>query len=659
MVLLRLNIKILPVPLLPGDCNLPHTRATVFMIPITKPEGLSMRELACQIREKWAKLRSEAGPLHIKKLLDDNNPSVDVDMDLSVADVFVDTGKARADGLDQRGTVRVIQIPSLLYTRLESIAQDWNDPMGCKQVATANTAPPVPLFHETAPNNPNLDPPAQNLEYRDPDTLRVSIETDEPGNVHDEDDILDITSRPAECHGGSPAVLDQTSSPNRPPPNKQIPRFPRVVVEIRNSNPSRSKLSENTQKDSSPEVHPVEASQFPPRGKRPGLSFADSRIVDRARFQIVNTKRQRRQTVKEGAAPPNELYSNTENELPLDRQQEARKKGRMKEKSDKSDSHRQPEASGEAQTDDDVTVIDPPPTRAEYTSLPKRAANSKKQRASSTTGQNGTSAQSKVEVIDLTQVRSQLTQDFSLAPSLEHPRITGTGAVISPTQDSESGGSARKATDDTQTLLPFRETPCFDFHSTSEASEGSGDNGNKSSPPKEDFSKPKTLQRRNRLPAPQPDSNTAKKPDCAKNVLCPQSPTSAQKSNSTQKRDEWVPSDWSVDPDDVAFPKRQLRKPRMQNRPEHEVEQQEFPSPARRIRHLEEKETFAGAAHLRTVVEQPQGYLNRALERQSKAPQRFQLGIQRPERCNAQKQSRPNGQPEEQPRQPENPENRA
>ena len=65
-------------------------------------------------------------PLDIKKLLDDEHASDDLDTSFTVADVFVDHGKAQADGLDQRGTVRVVQKPSeRAHARFPSVTQDW------------------------------------------------------------------------------------------------------------------------------------------------------------------------------------------------------------------------------------------------------------------------------------------------------------------------------------------------------------------------------------------------------------------------------------------------------------------------------------------------------------------------------------------------------
>lgn len=60
-------------------------------------------------------------------MLDDANPSVDLNVGLTVEDVFVDRGKARTDGHDQRAVVRVIQIPTIhCPERFPSVVQDWD-----------------------------------------------------------------------------------------------------------------------------------------------------------------------------------------------------------------------------------------------------------------------------------------------------------------------------------------------------------------------------------------------------------------------------------------------------------------------------------------------------------------------------------------------------
>ncbi|KAL5336317.1 hypothetical protein BJX70DRAFT_400818 [Aspergillus crustosus] len=100
-----------------------------FLIVLENPEDVTLGGLAGMIRGKWRKLRPGVEPLEIKKLVDDDHESDDLDTDMTVADVFVDKGKARADGHDQRRTVRVIQKPASgrdSPVRFPSVAQDWD-----------------------------------------------------------------------------------------------------------------------------------------------------------------------------------------------------------------------------------------------------------------------------------------------------------------------------------------------------------------------------------------------------------------------------------------------------------------------------------------------------------------------------------------------------
>ena len=66
-------------------------------------------------------------PLDIKKLLDDDHETDDLDADMTVADVFVDNGLSQRDSRDQRGTVRVVQKPTPhAPTRFPSVSLDWD-----------------------------------------------------------------------------------------------------------------------------------------------------------------------------------------------------------------------------------------------------------------------------------------------------------------------------------------------------------------------------------------------------------------------------------------------------------------------------------------------------------------------------------------------------
>lgn len=82
--------------------------------------------------------------------MDDKHAEDTLDAELTVADVFVDSGKALADGLDQRGVIRVIQQPGR-PERYGSVVQDW-------AAVTKNYAriPPVPLFSDPPRNRPRL-----------------------------------------------------------------------------------------------------------------------------------------------------------------------------------------------------------------------------------------------------------------------------------------------------------------------------------------------------------------------------------------------------------------------------------------------------------------------------------------------------------------------
>ncbi|KAJ5179342.1 hypothetical protein N7492_002552 [Penicillium capsulatum] len=101
--------------------------STSFLLLLDKPEEVTLGELASLILEEWKSLRPNQPPLQIKKLVDDSCPSVDLRLASTVADIFVNRGKAEADGHDQRGTVRVIQKPSAeVPERFPSVVQDWD-----------------------------------------------------------------------------------------------------------------------------------------------------------------------------------------------------------------------------------------------------------------------------------------------------------------------------------------------------------------------------------------------------------------------------------------------------------------------------------------------------------------------------------------------------
>ncbi|KAE8356675.1 hypothetical protein BDV28DRAFT_126718 [Aspergillus coremiiformis] len=127
MVFLRLVIKVYPRDQLSQnrDARVATTPAS-FLVALPNPEEITLGQLARIIRAKWTKLRPNAEPLDIKKLLDDRRDSVDLDIDMTVADVWVNKARARKNEDDQDGTVRVVQRP-VAYTpvRFPSVDQDW------------------------------------------------------------------------------------------------------------------------------------------------------------------------------------------------------------------------------------------------------------------------------------------------------------------------------------------------------------------------------------------------------------------------------------------------------------------------------------------------------------------------------------------------------
>ncbi|KKZ65106.1 hypothetical protein EMCG_01346 [[Emmonsia] crescens] len=157
MVLLRLTVKVFPREQL-GQPSTPDSgvndnaahKAMTFLMVLWKPEQVKLGKLAYMIQEKWKRLKPDAAPLEIKKLVDDKHAEDTLDAELTVADVFVDSGKALADGLDQRGVIRVIQQPGR-PERYGSVVQDW-------AAVTKSYAriPPVPLFSDPPRNRHRL-----------------------------------------------------------------------------------------------------------------------------------------------------------------------------------------------------------------------------------------------------------------------------------------------------------------------------------------------------------------------------------------------------------------------------------------------------------------------------------------------------------------------
>ncbi|KAI3011500.1 hypothetical protein CBS147346_1059 [Aspergillus niger] len=135
-------------------------KPVAFLLVLEKPEDITLGGLAGLIQDKWRKLRPNAEPLDIKKLLDDDHESDDLDADMTVAEVFVDNGRARRDLSDQRGTVRVIQKPGQYApVRFPSVTQDWDAAaqnferqIQVKKEAVKKAMDQIPTIHEEENN---------------------------------------------------------------------------------------------------------------------------------------------------------------------------------------------------------------------------------------------------------------------------------------------------------------------------------------------------------------------------------------------------------------------------------------------------------------------------------------------------------------------------
>ncbi|KAJ9295960.1 hypothetical protein DTO271G3_5535 [Paecilomyces variotii] len=208
MVFLRLTVKILPREQIQPALSLfrsllperkddsdkngnggTNGKPASFLLVLEHPDQVTLGGLAGMIQAKWKKLRPDAEPLEIKKLVDDAHDSEDLDADMTVADVFVDNGKARSDGLDQRGTVRVIQKPApYAPPRFGSVVQDWDaaaQHYERMKEEEAKHKPRVPKFEtieETTPVSSRFSqgPYSSNGSRRQSDVPVRSVERDEP-----------------------------------------------------------------------------------------------------------------------------------------------------------------------------------------------------------------------------------------------------------------------------------------------------------------------------------------------------------------------------------------------------------------------------------------------------------------------------------------------
>jgi hypothetical protein len=114
--------------------------------------------------------------LDIKKILHEEHPHENLDVDLSVADVFVQHGRAYTDGEDQRAIAVVAQNPLThpSFTREDSVVQDWSS--AATAARSFSTAGESHSFQRPAPTIPTIQEDEPSLSHTSPRINNEHIE---------------------------------------------------------------------------------------------------------------------------------------------------------------------------------------------------------------------------------------------------------------------------------------------------------------------------------------------------------------------------------------------------------------------------------------------------------------------------------------------------
>ncbi|KAK2740428.1 hypothetical protein FQN55_008884 [Onygenales sp. PD_40] len=147
MIRLKLHVKVYSPGLRGQDDENPGP--IQFLYIVEDPENMTLAQLSCLIAEQWKILMPTYPELNIKKIVDDLFPAVNLCVSTSVAETFLDVGKAAVDPSDQRAVARVLQNPGTPWpSRCASVVQEWS-PQSYKGVPSKpmKTKPPVPLFN--------------------------------------------------------------------------------------------------------------------------------------------------------------------------------------------------------------------------------------------------------------------------------------------------------------------------------------------------------------------------------------------------------------------------------------------------------------------------------------------------------------------------------
>ena len=248
---------------------------------------------------------SSTRPLAIKKILDDAAENIELYHELTVADVWVDFGKARSDGLDQRGSVRVIQKPAAAAPeRFPSVDQDWDAVIfefertrdsGIKKEAIMNRVSPIPeegedegyykgsCYHSrgrsnTAQRTKSKSPFSKNaVSERRHHGLLSSVEADEPELSLFSTDHPTIAGTPPQ-RAESEELGEWPSPAQRPRSISQIPdnlQSPALVSAPEPSANQQMQTNPEAAQSSSDEVDHQKASQ-------------NNYIVEKAKTHMAN-----------------------------------------------------------------------------------------------------------------------------------------------------------------------------------------------------------------------------------------------------------------------------------------------------------------------------------------------------------------------------------
>ncbi|KAJ5493498.1 hypothetical protein N7539_002244 [Penicillium diatomitis] len=105
-----------------GQDNSDAEGTRAMLIVVKDPETMSVQQLTVMIQDQWKDVWPLEGPLCVGRLINKAFPHARFSLRSTVADVWLDRGRAALEGFDQRGTVTVIPeatVPSVILCRCQ------------------------------------------------------------------------------------------------------------------------------------------------------------------------------------------------------------------------------------------------------------------------------------------------------------------------------------------------------------------------------------------------------------------------------------------------------------------------------------------------------------------------------------------------------------